>query len=211
MNCKKATPPPHNASLQCDGIWVLFSPVTPSSGGFNLHSITVYSTHRSTEPFHPARVSTNDKRKRETGGGEEWPNVFVPGPNEASNSMNSLFDGSTPVSWWCVTWERLPLAGNHSASHHRLIFFPPFLLSFLSGHCVLIIFFSTTAGAHIQANEKWQLCTLFAIQHLPRPPVGPEEGELHSLTPTALVLFLPTRLYKSCLLCLVIKIKEACI
>lgn len=41
----------------------------------------------------------------------------------------------------------------------------------------------STAGAHIQANEKWQLCTLFAIQHLPRPPVGQKEGELHSLAP----------------------------
>lgn len=45
------------------------------------------------------------------------------------------------------------------------------------------------AGAHIQANEKWQLCTLFAIQHLSRPPVSKEEGELHSLTPMSPPLF----------------------
>lgn len=67
MNCKKAAPPPHNASFQCDGIWVLFSPVPPGSDGFRLHSITVYSTHRSAEPFHPARV-TRMTRERERRG-----------------------------------------------------------------------------------------------------------------------------------------------
>lgn len=115
-------------------------------------------------------------------------------------SLGDVWRGST--SHWQETTQL------HNISW---FFFPPVLPSFLSVHCILIIFFSTTAGAHIQANEKWQLCTLFAIQHLPRPPVGPEEGELHSLTPTALALFLPTRLYKNCLLCLVIKIKKACI
>lgn len=119
---------------------MLFSPVPPSSDGFSLHSITVYSTHRSTEPFHPARV-TQMTRERERQGGEEWPNVFVPGPNEASDAMNSLFDGSTTVSWWCVTWERLPLAGNHSASHHLLIFFPLSFLLFFQATAYSLFFF----------------------------------------------------------------------
>lgn len=44
------------------------------------------------------------------------------------------------------------------------------------------LFFLSLAGAHFQVNEKWQLCTLFAIQHLPRPPVSQKEGELHPLT-----------------------------
>lgn len=33
------------------------------------------------------------------------------------------------------------------------------------------------SGAHIHTHEKWQLCTLFAIRHLPRPPVCQKEGE----------------------------------
>lgn len=63
-----------------------------------------------------------------------------------------------------------------------------FLSLFLPGQHTLISLFVSIAGAHIQANEKWQLCTLFAIQHLPRPPVSQKEGELHSLTPMSPLL-----------------------
>lgn len=77
--------------------------------------------------------------------------------------------------------------------HFSVVFF--FKSSFPGQHTLIRFFFFSIAGAHIQANEKWQLCTLFAIQHLPRPPVSQKEGELHSLTPMSPLLF--TKLCRS--------------
>lgn len=148
---------------------------------------------------------------------EEWQSVFVPGPNEPSNAMNRLFTMVWLVQselvmchWQDITQLCLP-GLRCSCQYARFASRPPYHTRF---HCINTItsslylsflFFSTgpththllfflITGAHIQANEKWQLCTLFAIQHLPRPPVSQKEGELHSLTPMS-----PLMLFSCCI------------
>lgn len=71
---------------------------------------------------------------------------------------------------------------HNQASLYFILFSLPHFLLYHSQTNARLCGLLYLAGAHIQVNEKWQLCTLFAIQHLPRPPVGQKEGELHSLT-----------------------------
>lgn len=161
-------------------------------------------------------------RIRRKTGREEWQSVFVPGANEASNSMNRWFSRFTvdstgfKVRWWCVTcnashWQditQLCLEGLCCSCQYARVCVTPanhiqYACTVVPWSGLSLIFhhicsslahrpqnthlcgFLYLAGAHIQANEKWQLCTLFAVQHLPRPPVGQKEGELHSLTPVS--------------------------
>lgn len=83
----------------------------------------------------------------------------------------------------CITIIRPPFISLHVSLFS--LFIPFFFSSQANTHSSV---FLCIAGAHIQANEKWQLCTLFAIQHLPRPPVSQKEGELHSQTPVSPLL-----------------------
>lgn len=75
-------------------------------------------------------------------------------------------------------------------SKHYTVFF--FLFSHLCypSQQTLISFSFLFVGAHFPVNEKWQLCTLFAIQHLPRPPVSQKEGKLHSMTAMSSLVFI---------------------
>lgn len=72
-------------------------PAMLSSDGFVARSGRTQEPGGRSEPFHPGCVAQMTRMRQ--GSGEEWPSVFVPGPNEASAAMNSSFHGCTAVSW----------------------------------------------------------------------------------------------------------------